>query len=169
MKLYTIGYEGVTPTQLIAALIRNSVRLVIDVRELPLSRKPGFSKTPLSKSLLSAGIEYLSVPALGCPREIRNEYKHTADWGIYKLGFLDYLGRSDEALTNIRALAQTRIVCLLCYEANPYRCHRSMVAQSLVDLEPITFQLAHLVATPEETRVGLPLAPAFEVDRLSQL
>lgn len=168
MKLYTIGYEGVTSSQLITTLTKNAVCLVIDVRELPLSRKPGFSKTPLSRSLYAAGIEYTSVTALGCPREIRNEYRRTTDWGVYKLRFHDYLAGCDEVLAGISALAQTRIVCLLCYEANPYRCHRSMVAQRLVSLEPGALQLAQLVFTPGEVGAGLHLYPTFEADTLSQ-
>ena len=166
MKLYTIGYEGITSNQLIMELTGNAVHLVIDVRELPLSRKPGFSKTPLSRLLAIAGIGYLSIPALGCPREIRHEYKRTSDWGTYKTGFQVYLAGCGEALEGISALARTRIVCLLCYEANPYRCHRSMVAQRLDSFDHERFQIVHLVPTTGSEIVGLSQHPGAEVDRL---
>src|SRR3569833_4579530 len=72
MRIFTIGYEGATMDEFIGALQRAGVKRIIDVRALPLSRRPGFSKTPLKGALDEAGIEYLHLKALGTPAEGRS-------------------------------------------------------------------------------------------------
>ena len=67
MKLFTIGYEGATMADFLAALGAAGVRRVIDVRALPLSRRSGFSKTPLKNALAEVGIDYVHLKALGTP------------------------------------------------------------------------------------------------------
>src|SRR5947209_12479123 len=71
MRIFTIGYEGTTVPEFIAALKGAGVSRVIDVRALPLSRRPGFSKTALRGALVEAGIEYVHFKALGTPAEGR--------------------------------------------------------------------------------------------------
>ena len=71
MKIFTIGYEGATVPEVITALKRAGVERVIDVRALPLSRRPGFSKTPLRNALGESGIDYVHLKALGTPAEGR--------------------------------------------------------------------------------------------------
>src|ERR1043165_4235477 len=71
MRIFTIGYEGATVGEFVAALQKAGVERVIDVRALPLSRRPGFSKTPLKGALAEAGIEYVHLKALGTPSEGR--------------------------------------------------------------------------------------------------
>jgi uncharacterized protein (DUF488 family) len=67
MKIFTIGYEGVTQAQLIEALRAAGVEVLADVRALPLSRRPGFSKNILASGLREAGIDYVGFKALGTP------------------------------------------------------------------------------------------------------
>src|SRR3954462_4985872 len=67
MRIFTIGYEGATMPDFISALQQAGVHRVIDVRALPLSRRPGFSKTPLRGALHEVGIEYVHLKALGTP------------------------------------------------------------------------------------------------------
>src|SRR5829696_2323525 len=79
MRIFTIGYEGTTMPEFIAALQGAGVQRVIDVRALPLSRRPGFSKTPLKGALAEAGIEYVHLRALGTPaagREAARKGRH---------------------------------------------------------------------------------------------
>ena len=71
MRIFTIGYEGTTVPEFVAALKNAGVERVIDVRALPLSRRPGFSKSPLKAALGEAGIEYVHLKALGTPSEGR--------------------------------------------------------------------------------------------------
>src|SRR5688500_20328748 len=72
MRIFTIGYEGTTVAEFLAALQEAGVKRVIDVRALPLSRRPGFSKSPLRAALGEAGIDYVHLKALGTPSEGRS-------------------------------------------------------------------------------------------------
>ena len=86
MKVFTIGYEATTMADFLAALARAGVQRVIDVRALPLSRRPGFSKTSLAASLAEAGIGYVHLKALGTPKRGRDAAKKgdvaTLDGGL---------------------------------------------------------------------------------------
>ncbi len=90
-KLYTIGYEGSALEDFIEALKDLGVTTVLDIRELPLSRKRGFSKTPLSTALAAVGIGYRHERALGCPPEIRNRLRSDGDYRRYFDSFNRYL------------------------------------------------------------------------------
>lgn len=128
--LYTFGYEGLTIEAFIARLKQARVQLVVDVRELPLARKKGFSKTAFREALSAAGIDYAHRPALGCPKLIRNRYKSDGDWQAYSNGFHAYLAiqTAEIADLTLKALAQT--VCLVCFEADFGFCHRTYVARA---------------------------------------
>src|SRR4029078_4443476 len=72
MRIFTIGYEGTTMDEFLAALKAAGVERLIDVRALPLSRRPAFAKSPLRAALEEAGIEYVHLKALGTPAEGRS-------------------------------------------------------------------------------------------------
>ena len=78
--LFTFGYEGLTIDDFIARLKDARVNLIVDVRELPLSRKKGFSKSAFREHLAAAGIGYEHRPALGCPKPVRDQYRADSDW-----------------------------------------------------------------------------------------
>jgi uncharacterized protein (DUF488 family) len=130
MTLYTFGYEGLTLETFIARLVETGVKTVIDVRELPLSRKKGFSKRGFAQALHSAGVAYLHRPALGCPKPIRNLYRKTKDWAVYTRQFDDYLGSQSAAVLELARVSNTTPACLVCFEADYRYCHRSMVARA---------------------------------------
>src|SRR5437879_2982727 len=90
LSLCTFGYEGLDIDIFIARLKQVRIRSIVDVRELPLSRKNGFSKSALAEHLRIAGIGYLHLPALGCPRPIRDRYRCDDDWTAYTRAFLSY-------------------------------------------------------------------------------
>ena len=147
MNLYTLGYEGLDVAAFIACLKRAAVRQVVDVRENPFSRKPGFSKTALAGALLAEGIEYVHVVELGCPREIRERHKRDRDWGRYEAAFREYLGSQGAAVESVARLAKEKAICLVCFEADFNRCHRSFVGQAAVALgAPAMEHLARDVA-----------------------
>jgi len=131
MSIYTIGYEGLDMDGFLALLRTGNVETVVDIRELPLSRKPGFSKKGLRETLNLNGFEYMHVPELGCPRPIRDQYRMDADWQRYKQGFLRYLAGQDEVIAELSAMASTTSCALLCFEADYNYCHRSMVADAM--------------------------------------
>ncbi|QCN94370.1 DUF488 domain-containing protein [Azospirillum argentinense] len=130
--LYTIGYEGASFDSVLRALKAQGVGVLLDVRELPLSRRAGFSKRPLSAGLEEAGIGYVHLKGLGTPKEGRVA-AHQGDldrfWSI-----VDAKMQTPEAehdLNRAAALARERPACLLCFEASPHLCHRLRVGELL--------------------------------------
>ena len=138
MNLYTIGYEGLRMDAFAACLAGHGVETVVDVRQLPLSRKPGFSKSALAANLSQRNFGYVHRPELGCPRPIRDQYRQNEDWNQYTESFLNYIATQDEALSDLAGFA-SRITCaLLCYEADYNFCHRSMVADAVARRAKLT-------------------------------
>lgn len=131
-NLFTFGYEGLNIDEFIARLKAEGVKTVIDVRELPLSRKKGFSKTAFSRALHLEGIAYTHMPTLGCPKPIRYAYRADGNWAAYSKRFLAYLGRQSAAIAGLAKIARATRACLVCYEADFNFCHRSMVARAVM-------------------------------------
>lgn len=133
--LSTIGYEGATIQEFVAALQHASVRLVIDVRAVPLSRKKGFSKNQLSEFLRAHRIEYVHLKGLGDPKEGR-EAARAGNYALFEKIFGKHMRSDDatEALEVAAALIREKRACLMCYEADYERCHRTIVAEHLSEM-----------------------------------
>ena len=128
MKIYTIGYEKTTQPELIAALQAAGVERVIDVRAVPLSRRPGFSKNILANGLSEAGIDYVHLKALGTPpagRDAARKGRHAELERIYagQLELPEAIVQAEQMLE----LAAEKPSALLCYEREPAQCHRSLL------------------------------------------
>lgn len=134
MALFTAGYEGLTIETFISRLQQARIDKIIDVREYPLSRKPGFSKRAFAEHLAAAGIQYEHIPALGCPKPIRNQYKVDANWGAYASEFRSYIKTQDEVVWGVIAEATEQRACMICYEADASFCHRSLIAEAAQNL-----------------------------------
>lgn len=128
--LFTFGYEGLTIEAFIDRLVEARVELIVDVREMPLSRKKGFSKTAFRESLVSAGIDYQHRPRLGCPKPVRDRYKTDHDWAAYTKGFLAHLATEQREVADLAIAARERRACLVCFEADFNHCHRTYVARA---------------------------------------
>jgi uncharacterized protein (DUF488 family) len=142
-RIFTIGYEGATQPELIAVLQAAGVTQVIDVRAVPLSRKPGFSKNVLAAGLKEAGISYVHLKALGTPptgREAARKGRMDEMKRIYAIQ-LDTPEAGVEAARMI-ALAEEVPSALLCFERDPAQCHRTPLREAVmadwevVDLYP---------------------------------
>ncbi|QIK96103.1 DUF488 domain-containing protein [Sphingomonas sp. HDW15A] len=133
MKLFTIGYEGATMDEFLSALREAGVERVIDVRALPLSRRPGFSKTPLKNALAQAGIEYVHLRALGTPADGRAAARagHQERLGRIYAAQLE-LPEAIVAAEEMKALAGERPSALLCFERDPGGCHRTLLWRAAV-------------------------------------
>ncbi len=131
MTVFTIGYEGLDVEAFISLLAEHGVGTVVDIRELPLSRKPGFSKRSLANVLNLFGLEYVHIVELGCPKPVRDGYREDGDWKRYTKGFLNHLKTQRNAIAELAELAKSSTCALLCYEADFNHCHRSMVADAL--------------------------------------
>ena len=132
MRIFTIGYEGATVAEFISALQNAGVERVIDVRALPNSRRPGFSKTPLRNALSEAGIDYVHLRALGTPAEGRSAARagRIEDLERIYAGQLELPEAMAEGAQMVE-LAKEKPSALLCYEREPGGCHRSLLLRAV--------------------------------------
>jgi uncharacterized protein (DUF488 family) len=141
MRIFTIGYEGTTVPEFVAALQQAGVERVIDVRALPLSRRPGFSKTPLRAALDEAGIDYVHLKALGTPADGRAAARAGRHEDLKRI----YAGQLElpEAIAQAAMmidLASEAPSALLCMEREPAECHRTL----LLDAVAADAEVTHL-------------------------
>jgi uncharacterized protein (DUF488 family) len=132
MHIFTIGYEGVTQGEFLAALKQAGVKRVIDVRAVPNSRRPGFSKTPLRNALAEEGIDYVHLRALGTPADGRAAARagRVDDLRRIYSGQLELPEAIAESAQMIQ-LAAEMPSALLCYERQPAACHRTLLLRSV--------------------------------------
>ena len=143
MRIFTIGYEGTTVGEFVAALQEAGVQRIIDVRALPNSRRPGFSKTPLRAALAEVGIDYVHLRALGTPADGRAAARAGRHEELERI----YAGQLElsEAIAQgaqMVELAREKPSALLCYEREPSGCHRSL----LLDAVAADAEVTHLYA-----------------------
>ncbi len=142
----TIGYEGATIQEFVAVLQRASISIIIDVRDVPLSRKKGFSKNQLAEHLRLHGIQYVHLKGLGDPKQGR-EAARAGNVALFLKIFAKHM-RSKlavEALGHAATLVCNHQACLLCFEADYEKCHRMIVAGHLARMTglkviPLTVQ-----------------------------
>ena len=132
MRIFTIGYEGATVAEFLAALQKAGVERVIDIRAVPNSRRPGFSKTPLRNALAEAGIDYVHLRALGTPADGRAAARAGRKDEIKRI----YAGQLElpEAIAEtgkMLDLSREKPSALLCYERDPAACHRTLLLEAV--------------------------------------
>lgn len=143
MRIFTIGYEGTTQEAFIATLREAGVSVVADVRAVPLSRRPGFSKNVLAAGLREAGIDYFGLKALGTPpagREAARKGNHDRLAAVYE-GQL----REPEAIVQAEQLielAGEKPTALLCFERDPACCHRTLLIDAVMPDADVTHLFA---------------------------
>ena len=128
--LFTIGYQQAKPAAVLSELQRAKIDLLVDIRAVAASRRPGFSKRQLAASLDEAGIAYIHLQKLGTPAEGRQAAR-AGDldtlWRIYDKHIKT--AEAQDALGELLALIKSgKRVCQLCYERDPNECHRSRIA-----------------------------------------
>ena len=142
-RIFTIGYEQARQQAVVEALHGAGVTLLADIRYLPLSRRPGFSKNSLAAAVEEAGIAYRHFRHLGTPADGRAAARRGDHAELSRI----YAGQLElpEALAQmaeLRAIAEVQPVALLCYERHAGECHRSLLVKELfadfevVNLEP---------------------------------
>jgi uncharacterized protein (DUF488 family) len=140
LSIATIGYESATIASFQDALRNAGIDLLVDVRALASSRRPGFAKTRLAANAREAGAEYLHLRALGTPADGRaaaRAGRHAEMQRIFREQLATVEAQEELALV-ADLVRQGRRVCLLCFEADPAHCHRSIVAAALADMLPAT-------------------------------
>jgi len=145
--IFTLGYEGASLDAVLSTLKQHKVVHVVDVRLTPLSRKRGFSKTALATAVHEWGIYYSHRPELGCPKDIRKRYQVTGDFSQYaKSYYRRVLSRRMAEVIQLAREAHSKHICLLCFEADAARCHRSLVAAAACELTQGATRYVHLAA-----------------------
>jgi uncharacterized protein (DUF488 family) len=144
--LYTIGYEGISLEEYLNRLIKNDVKVLVDVRNNALSMKFGFSKTQLKTFCASLNIEYLHIPEVGIQSDQRQELKTQADYDnlfdIYKKQNLKKTVSQQQEILNL--LKDRKRIALTCFEANICQCHRKHLAEAIITLPEWDFELKHI-------------------------
>jgi uncharacterized protein (DUF488 family) len=131
-ELATIGYQGATTDGVLRTLQSAGVKLLLDVRAVPQSRKPGFSKRQLAAALDQAGIGYVHLQGLGTPKPGRDAVRagHPERMEVI---FREHMtsDRAQAQLAEAKALVRERPACLLCFERDHRTCHRRLVAEMI--------------------------------------
>jgi uncharacterized protein (DUF488 family) len=131
----------------VATLKRAGISLLLDVRQLPQSRRPGFSKRMLSEALGEAGIGYRHMRQLGDPKPGRDAARR-GDMAEFRSIFGAHLASEESqiAIRDAATVSQEETVALMCYERAPKDCHRSIVAERIRDI--ISIEIVHLGVHP---------------------
>lgn len=142
-QLATIGYEGSSQEDFIATLEAAGIMLVIDIRDVPVSRRKGFSKNALAEALSERSIRYVHLKSLGDPKEGREAARQGRTEEFRRI-FGRHLASdtAQQALSSAQQLIAGSVACLLCYERSHENCHRTIVAEALKDR--VDIELRHL-------------------------
>ena len=143
-RIYTVGYEGLTPEGLVKLLAGARITSVFDVRLNPVSRKPGFSRRRLEATLADAGIDYVHDKTLGNPIDNRASFKagDAAPGRARMRAILD--NEASDALERVIDRAARERVALLCVEREHVRCHRTVTAEVAVERRP-AIEILHIL------------------------
>jgi len=144
--LFTVGYEGISLEEYLNKLIKNDVKLLIDVRKNPLSQKYGFSKKLLSGFCKKLNTDYLHIPEVGIDSSKRKELNTQKD---YDTLFEDYCKTVlEETKENqnyiLRLLKEKKRIALTCFEAESCQCHRTHLAEKLKKSSTFKYKLKHI-------------------------
>jgi len=144
--LFTIGYEGISLEEYLVRLLKKDVKVLVDVRNNPLSMKYGFSKSQLKKYCESLGIKYVHIPEVGIQSEQRQELNTQADYDklftIYRKNNLTKTIDSQTQILNL--LKENKRIALTCFEANICQCHRKHLAEAIETLPGFIYKVEHI-------------------------
>jgi uncharacterized protein (DUF488 family) len=145
-KLFTIGYEQTPASAVLDELEQAGVKLLVDVRAIAASRRPGFSKNQLAAGLLERGISYLHLRGLGTPKEGREAARGGKFETLHRI-YAAHLKQPQarEELDQLSALVRkSGPVCILCYERDHRECHRQWIAEIIEQRDGV--KIENLVA-----------------------
>ncbi len=142
--LYTIGYESKNIDDLISQLKSHGVSTLVDVREFPISRKRGFSKTVFSEYLNKNGIEYIHLKKLGSPKNIRKELKKNKDYFSFFERYLEYVQLHKNIINDLYKIILEKNCCIMCYEDLPSKCHRKIICDEIEKIDGNGLEIEHL-------------------------
>lgn len=144
LSLHTIGYEGRDIDGFISELQESGIDTLVDVRDIPLSRKKGFSKTPLSERLKENNIEYIHLKELGSPKDLREKVKADGDYEYFFNEYSEYIQTQTQVMENLYRVVINNNSCIMCFEKDPSTCHRLILAQELKRKDGDSLTINHI-------------------------
>lgn len=145
ITVFTVGYEDRNIREFISRLQRHNIQTVIDIRENPISRKSGFSKNQLSENLGSINIEYIHKKELGTPKTLRLKLQKDNDYETFFEEINKYLSTQIGVLRELYSnLISNRSCCIMCFERDPFRCHRQIVAKKIREIDGNGLIVTHI-------------------------
>lgn len=142
--VFTVGYEGKDIDGFLDDLMKHDIKRVVDVREVPLSRKQGFSKTSLRHKLEENGIDYIHIKALGSPSELRKKLYSDKDFEYFVEEYRKHLESCVAEIEELYRIVTERLSCLLCFERKHSDCHRNIVADRISSLNGTHLEVKHI-------------------------
>lgn len=146
VTLFTIGYEGISLETYFNKLIKENVKVLVDVRRNPLSMKYGFSKSTLRRCCEALGLQYIHLPEVGIDSSQRQELNDQADYDrLFEFYKKENLSKTKPVQNQIlEYLKEHKRIALTCFEAKSCQCHRSHLAEAISQLPGFEYQLKHL-------------------------
>jgi uncharacterized protein (DUF488 family) len=145
ISVFTIGYEERTVEEFIGRLKRNNIAVLIDVREIPASRKPGFSKSRLSEILRNNGIDYVHMKDLGSPKALREKLHRNNDYESFFVEYRTYIDSKTEIVEELyKDVVSRETSCIMCMERLPEYCHRKIVAEKMKEIDGNGLVIRHI-------------------------
>ncbi len=132
--VFTIGYEGRSSDSFRSTLVDNDIGRLVDVRQMPRSRKPGFSKESLSRLLSESGIEYIHLEPLGSPRAAREKLNETGDLISFLDSYRRHLVSVSAGFSILVRLADEMPTAIMCLEKDASKCHRSVITARMREM-----------------------------------
>ena len=135
LPAFTVGYEGQEPDQFLKSLSNEGIDILVDVRKDAYSKQDmSYTEGTLSRIAADARIKYIHLPELGVDYNMRQELKSTHDYETYFKRYSEYLDKNPDLPTFLAKLSKNNVICLMCYEKDFRRCHRSILANKLEEL-----------------------------------
>ena len=146
LTLFTIGYEGISLEEYLNRLIKNNVKVLIDVRKNPLSMKYGFSKYQLQKYCENLNIKYVHFPEVGIQSSQRQELNTQTDYDQLFINYREDTLKQSTAtqLKILELLEENHRIALTCFEANINQCHRKNLAEAIENLSNFKYKIKHI-------------------------
>lgn len=144
-SVFTIGYQERTVEEFIGRLKSHNIAVIIDVREMPVSRKRGFSKGRLSEILQQNDIAYVHIKELGSPKHLRDELHQSNDYESFFVGYRSYIDSRKEIVDELyKDFISRETTCLMCMERLPEYCHRTIVAEKIKEIDGNGLVIKHI-------------------------
>ncbi len=145
ITVFTIGYEERTIDEFLGRLKKHGITTLIDVREIPYSRKRDFSKSRLSEHLQYAGVKYIHVGKLGSPKPLREKLYKDKNYDSFFEGYRTYLETLNGDMKELyEKVIADNISCFMCMERDPLKCHRIVVAKKMKEIDGNGMVITHI-------------------------